>query len=70
MYLLTYFRLLHLMEEHRLSTSIFHRTLSCAILFSCFQLLFILFMTISKSQRNVFVILPLFVFSSRFQLKA
>ena len=68
-YLLTYLRLLPLVEEHRPLTSILHPTLSWAFLSSSFQLLFILFISASISRRSVFFGLPLFRFPSLFQVK-
>ncbi|VDP23412.1 unnamed protein product [Schistosoma margrebowiei] len=62
--------LLLLVKEHRPLTSILHPTLSWEILSSSFQFLFILFISVPTSQRNVFFGLPLFLFPSRFRVRA
>ncbi|TNN08338.1 hypothetical protein EWB00_007109 [Schistosoma japonicum] len=51
--------------EHRQPTSILQPTLSCAFLSSSSQVLFI---SVSKSRRNVFLSLPLFLWPSGFQV--
>lgn len=62
------FRPLPLMEEHSPPTRILNPLLSCTIPSSCFELLLILSIPDSSSQRSMFFGLPLFLFSSGFQV--
>lgn len=69
-YILTYLRLLSLVEKHKPPTSTFHPILFWANVFSSFELLFILFISASDSRRYMFFGLPLFRFASGFQVRA
>ena len=66
--LLTYLRLLLLIEEHRPSNNIFYLTMSCVLLYNWLQLLFIIFMSDSNYRWHIYLRLHLFWFPSRFKV--
>lgn len=67
--MLTYLRLSPFVDEHRPHISSLHATLSWAIAFNYFQLLLILFISTSDSQRSVTFGLLFFCFTSQLQVR-
>ncbi|VDP38101.1 unnamed protein product [Schistosoma curassoni] len=66
-YLFTYLCLL-LLVEHKLPTSIIQPTLSSVLLSSCLQVSFILLMSASSFQLNIYFVLKLLIWPSEFQV--